>query len=172
MTSKFENNKNIVFIGMPGSGKTSIGEAVAEKLQLPFFDVDIYIEKKEEKSIKDIFQSGEEYFRNIESQAVAEIIQHCPCVISTGGGVVKNFYNMETLQKNSIIFFINRPIENILQDIDISTRPLLVEGTFKIYKLYEERYALYKKYCNIEILNDMDFQKVVEKILQCLKDIN
>lgn len=162
-------DKNIVFIGLPGCGKTSIGKKVAEKLTLPFYDVDEYIEKKEEKQIKEIFLKGEPYFRKLESQAIEEISGNNLCVISTGGGSVKVSSNMETLKQNSIIFFIKRPIENIIQDIDTSTRPLLTEDMTKLYELYEERYPLYKKYSDIEVLNDTDFQEVVDKIVHLIE---
>jgi shikimate kinase len=165
--SKMTNiNKNIVFIGLSGSGKTSIGKIVAERLLLPFYDVDQYIERKEEKQIKEIFLQGEDYFRKLESKAIKEICENCPLVISTGGGSVKLPNNMETLHENSVIFFINRPLENIIRDIDISTRPLLSGDITKLHKLYEERYDLYKKYCDIEVLNDIDFQGVVDRIIK------
>jgi len=161
-------NKNIVLIGLPGCGKTCIGRMVAERLLLAFYDVDEFIEKKEGKLIKDIFLSGEDYFRNLESHAIEEISKKCPLVISTGGGAVKVPYNMEILQKNSIIFFINRPIENITQDIVISRRPLLAGDITNIYKLYEERYPLYKKYSDIEVINDKDLVNVVNKIIELI----
>ncbi|MFL0246834.1 shikimate kinase [Candidatus Clostridium stratigraminis] len=161
-------NKNIALIGLSGCGKTTIGEIVAERLFLPFYDVDDYVEKKENKLIKNIFLLGEDYFRKLETEAIEEISKKCPIVISTGGGVVKAQCNMETLQKNSIIFFINRPIENIIKDIDISNRPLLADDISKIYKLYEERYYLYKKYSNFEVLNDNKLEDVVNKIIKLI----
>ncbi|TDT51374.1 shikimate kinase [Fonticella tunisiensis] len=168
MGKRMDTNKNIVFIGMPGCGKSSIGKIVAERLKLPFYDVDEYIEKKAGKTIKEIFQHGEEHFRRIESEAIREISQNRPSVISTGGGAVKVPLNMKILRENSVIFFINRPIEKILQDIDISVRPLLAGDASKIYELYQERYPLYKKYCDIEVMNDREFQDVVNKIIRFL----
>ncbi len=170
MRTGINKGKNIVFIGLPGCGKTSIGKAVAKRLSLPFYDVDEYIEKKEGKMIKEIFLQGEEYFRKLESLAILEISKKYPSVISTGGGSVKVSSNMEILQKNSIIFFINRPLENIIQDIDIYTRPLLAEGKSMLFRLYEERYPLYKKYSNVEIINDTPFQETVEKIIKLYKN--
>lgn len=158
-------NKNIVLIGLSGCGKTTIGKIIAERLLLPFYDVDEYIENKENKLINDIFILGEGYFRKLETKAIGEISKKCPIVISTGGGAVKSPCNMETLQKNSIVFFINRPIQNIVTDIDISSRPLLAGDISKIYKLYEERYDLYKKYSNFEVLNDKNLDDVVNKII-------
>jgi shikimate kinase len=170
MSNKLNIDKNIVFIGISGCGKTTIGKKVAEKLSLPFYDVDEYVEKKAGKLIKEIFLQGEDYFRKLESQAINELSKNCPCVISTGGGAVKVSSNMETLKKNSIIFFINRPIENILQDIDISIRPLLTGDVTKLYNLYEERYPLYKKYSDIEVLNDIEVQELEGKIIGLIEN--
>jgi len=160
--------KNIVLIGLPGCGKTVIGKAVSKRLSLPFCDIDEYIEKKEGKLIKQIFLQGEDLFRKLESQAINEASKNCPSVISTGGGSVKLHSNMETLQKNSIIIFINRPVEHIIQDVDISTRPLLAEGAAKLHQLFKERYHLYKKYCDVEVINDTDFDEVVDKIVELI----
>ncbi|WP_286207990.1 shikimate kinase [Clostridium caldaquaticum] len=162
-------NKNIVFIGMPGSGKTTMGKAVSERLGLTFYDVDEYIIKKEGCSIKDIFKHGEDHFRKIESEAIKELAENYPCVISTGGGAVKIPSNMEVLHKNSVIIFINRPVEKILGDIDASTRPLLSGDVSRIHNLFKERYPLYKKYCDIEVMNDKSFDEVVDNVIQCIE---
>ena len=161
-------NKNIVFIGLSGCGKTVIGKAVSKRLSLPFCDIDEYIEKKEGKLIKEIFQHGEDYFRKLESQAIEKASKNCPSIISTGGGSIKIHSNMEALQKNSIIIFINRPVEHIIEDVDISTRPLLAEGAAKLHELYAERYHLYKKYSDVEVFNDTDLNEVVDKIVELI----
>ncbi|ERI89525.1 shikimate kinase [Clostridiales bacterium oral taxon 876 str. F0540] len=166
---KFKNmKKNIALIGMPGSGKTSIGREIAKILSLPFYDIDEYIENKEKETVSQIFLKGENYFRKLESEAVEAVSKNCPSIISTGGGSVKVSSNMEVLKRTSIIVFINRPLENIINDIDISGRPLLADGASRLYKLYEERYHLYKKYSDIEILNDQDFNITVNKVIELL----
>lgn len=169
MKSKLSINKNIVFIGMPGCGKTSIGREVAKRLSSSFYDIDEYIERKTGKLIKEIFLEGETYFRKLESEAIKDISENCPCVISTGGGSVKLPENMEALQKNSIIIFINRPVDKIIEDIDITTRPLLSDDIKRLYKLYEERYNLYKKYCNIEVINNMELEDIIDKIMELIE---
>ncbi|MEJ8554478.1 shikimate kinase [Tepidibacter sp. Z1-5] len=161
-------NKNIVLIGMPGCGKTTIGDILAQKLSMEFIDIDKYIEEREEKSITDIFNYGEDYFRKIESKAVEEVSSKSSMVISTGGGVVKLYSNIERLNKNGIIIFVNRPIEDIISDVDISSRPLLKDGKDKIYNLFKQRYYLYKKYCDYEIINDAELNEVVGRIIKCV----
>lgn len=158
--------KNIVLIGMPGSGKTTIGHLLSKELHMNFIDMDDYIEKKENKTIKELFSISEIYFRNIESKHTVDIGNLDNHIISTGGGIIKRDENMINLRKNSIIVFINRPLKNIMNDINTTTRPLLSDGKEKLYKLYEERYELYKKYCDIEILNNKDILDVVTQIIK------
>lgn len=161
-------NKNIILIGLSGCGKTTIGDLLAKKLNMDFVDIDKYIEEKEGKTITDIFEYGEDYFREIESKAVEEVSKISSTVISTGGGVIKKFSNIEILNKNGIIIFINRSAEDIISDIDVSIRPLLKDGKEKIHKLYEERYHLYKKYCDYEIVNNKELNDVVDTIIDCV----
>lgn len=161
-------NKNIVIIGMPGCGKTTIGSMLAKKVNMNFIDIDIYIEEKEERSISELFSHGEEYFRKIESSVVEEVSNNISTVIATGGGVIKSYSNIKELNENGIIIFINRSVEDIVSDIDISSRPLLKDKKEKIYTLFEERYALYKKYCDYEIINDVKLDEVVDRIIECI----
>ncbi len=161
-------NKNIVLIGMPGSGKTTIGKEVAKRLQIPFIDMDEMIEKKEGKVISEIFDYGEEHFRNLETNCAKELSNRKLCVISTGGGIVKRKENIELLKINSIIVFINRSPEKIVSDVDIQKRPLLKNGIENVYKIYNERIDLYKKYCDLEILNDDTIESAVNKIVNSI----
>lgn len=155
---------NIVLIGMPGCGKTTIGKTLAETIKMEFIDVDEYIERTEKKSISDIFKNGEEAFRDVESTIVDELSNKDKIVISTGGGVIKRKENMVALSKNGVIIFINRPLGKIMGDVDTETRPLLKDGKEKLKKLYEERFELYKEYCDFEVFNDESIEKVIESI--------
>jgi len=158
-------NKNIVIVGMPGSGKTIIGSLVAEKLDMQFIDMDKNLELKEQMTVTEMFAINEEYFRNAETDYAMELCNKDSLVISTGGGIVKRKENIEYLKQNSVIVFLNRPVEDIISDIDINSRPLLKESINNIYNLYNERIELYKKYCDIEILNEGTIGETVEKII-------
>lgn len=158
--------KNIVLIGMPGCGKTTIGKILSEELHMKFCGVDEYIEENTGKTIPEIFQKGEEEFRRIEREAVEEISKEKNTVIATGGGVIKSFESIENLRKNGIIVYINRPLENILEDIDTDNRPLIKDEKEKLYTLYKERYLLYKEYCDYEVMNIGSLHEVVEKIIE------
>ena len=159
-------NKNIVLIGMPGCGKTTIGKILSEKLEVKFIDVDQYIEQKSGKAIPELFKISEEYFRRLESEAVHDLREEKASIIATGGGVVKNYLNMKKLKENGVIIFIDRCVENIAEDVEVSKRPLLKDGVNRLYELFNERYELYKKYCDFDVINNRSIEEVVEKILK------
>lgn len=159
-------SKNIVIIGMPGSGKTTTGKLVAEKLNRKFIDMDDYMVKYDGKSIKEMFSISEIYFRDIESKCSVILGKLSSLVIASGGGLVKRKENIDALKENSIIIFLNRPVENIIKDIDASTRPLLADGKERLYTLYNERIQLYKSYCDIEIVNEDTIETVVDQIIK------
>ncbi|NLM35819.1 MAG: shikimate kinase [Clostridiales bacterium] len=159
---------NIVLIGMPGSGKTTIGRKLAFKLKRKFIDTDHLIEETSGKKISELFLIGEDYFRDIESDIVKEVAYRDNLIISTGGGVIKREKNISHLKEKGVIFFINRPPEYIIKDIKISTRPLLENKKESIWALYKERIHLYKGSCDVEIMNIDSLDKTIDKILiQC-----
>ena len=159
---------NIVFIGMPGCGKTTIGKILSKQLKIEFYDMDEYIEEKTSKTVAELFENGEEYFRDIETQACRDLVQKKNVLISTGGGVVKRKENIDILKKGSMIIFLNRPVENILEDVDVSKRPLLKDGKQKVLNLYEERYELYKSAADKIIINDKNISDVIDEIKHVL----
>ena len=160
--------KNIILIGMPGCGKTTIGKALAEEKGLVFCDLDEYIEITNDKSIPQIFENGEEAFRKIEKKALEQAVKNENTVISTGGGIVKDEGNIEILQKAGIVIFIDRPLKNIISDVDTSNRPLLAEGKEKLYSLYNERFGLYIACCHHRIINDSSIENAVARIEQLI----
>jgi shikimate kinase len=158
--------RNIVLIGMPGAGKTTVGKMLYEKLDLKFVDVDEFIVEESGKTIPELFDVGESHFREVERRAVKKLSMGKSSIIATGGGVIKNKENIEELKKQGIIVFIDRPLENIAGDVEISKRPLLREGVQKLYDLYKERYELYKKHSDIHVINDSEIEDVVDKIIE------
>lgn len=156
--------KSITLIGLPGCGKTTVGNLLSDKLKYEFVDMDFYIENKQQKSIIELFRNGEDYFRNIETETCKVLGEKSKTIISSGGGVIKKSINIEYLKKNSIVVFIDRPVENILGDIQVEKRPLLANGKEVLYKLYDERYDLYKKYCDYRVENTGSLDEIVDKI--------
>lgn len=140
------NKKNIVLIGFMGTGKTTIGKIISEKLGCIFFDTDYEIEKRCGISINDIFTlQGEKYFRDLESEVVYEISGASQVVISCGGGVVKNDENIKNLKRNGIIICLTADAETVYRRIiNQNDRPLIKGMNIDdISRLINERKKLY-----------------------------
>ena len=164
ITKELEKEKrNLVLIGMPSCGKSTIGKLLAEQLHCPFIDMDEEIVKKAGKSIPDIFkEDGEPYFRDLETQVAKEVSKNTSVVISCGGGVVKKVENILSLKQNGILLYIKRDIDKLLSD---NSRPLS-SSKEAIFKLYEERYILYEKYSDRMIENNGTIIEVVRRIFE------
>lgn len=134
------DKKNIVLIGMPGCGKTTLGKISADKLHKKFTDTDDEIIKRINMPIADYFaKHGEESFRRIESEVIKEIAACQSLVIATGGGAVLNPDNIRLLKENGTVVFIDRPLEKLVTTAD---RPLSSSREL-LEKRYKERYGLY-----------------------------
>jgi shikimate kinase len=159
--------KSITLTGMPGSGKTSAGMKLAEILNMEFFDTDAYIIEHYDK-IENLFKIGEDYFRDIEEKAVLACKDRTNAVISTGGGIVERAVNMQRLMESTTVIFIDRPIEDIMADINAESRPLLKKDPMKIYDLYIKRYDKYVNWSHYAIKNSGSIDELVERILSVL----
>lgn len=132
---------NISLVGMPSSGKTTLGKVVADFTGKTFIDTDAKIVEKIKMSIRDYFAIyGEQKFREVEYNVVEEVSRMENCLISTGGGVILNPKNMENLRSNGCVIFIDRPVKDLLATSD---RPLS-DTEEKIVKLYNQRIELYR----------------------------
>lgn len=152
---------NIVLIGMPSSGKSTIGKMLSDELNMAYYDTDLVIEKNEGKSPKEIICSnGENYFRTAETTAVREVSKLTGVIISTGGGTVLRKENIEALKSNGIIYFIDRKLENLVCD---SSRPLSSDFDL-LKKRYLERIDLYNLYADKVIDNNGDTKDTVKMI--------
>lgn len=159
-----ENIKtNIVLVGMPASGKTTVGRAVAEALGRPFIDADEALVKAVGRSIPDIFaQEGEPAFRRYEAQTIRELSGHNGCVIATGGGAVLSDENIRYLKKNGRIYFLDRSLENLMPTADRPT----ASSVEAMQKRYRERYPLYLKHSDRRIDADTDIAQVANMIIE------
>ena len=117
--------KNIILIGMPGCGKSTLGKLLAQQLQRPFYDADSVLEEREGRSIKELFAVSEECFRDAETRTVKYLSGLDGCVIAAGGGVVKRAENIEIFKTSGMIVFLDRLPEKIVQDVDTASRPLI-----------------------------------------------
>lgn len=160
---------NIVLIGMPSAGKTTIGKILEEKLGKEFFDLDDMIIAKAGKSIPEIFQeSGETGFRAIETEVAIEASKMNNKIIATGGGVVKHKVNMDFLRLNGITIFIDRDIDKLISSDP--NRPLS-SSKQALQQMYKERYPLYQKYAAYIAVNNANIDETVDDIVNAYHSI-
>ncbi len=161
-------------IGLPGSGKTTLGQQLAEKLHLPFIDLDAEIEKKEGESVQTIFaQKGEEYFRRRETEVLKPLIQNqVSFVMATGGGTPCFFNNMELMNQSGKTIFLDMPASEItlrLQQTNLNERPLFARLSTeqlkdKIEFLRTHRLPFYKQAQFVFSIKEISPEEIIEKI--------
>ena len=162
---------NIVLIGMPGAGKTTIGKKLSQALGRPVIDADDVVVQQTGRTIKDLFQEGEDVFRTAETEAIRTLAAKDGIIISCGGGVVKRPENIGYLQENGKIFFLNRDLAAIAGSVDKVSRPLLNSAEDRLTQLYKERMPLYLKYCDYAIPVDEDFDKTTKDIVKLIEKL-
>ncbi|ACD66168.1 MAG TPA: shikimate kinase [Sulfurihydrogenibium sp.] len=163
--------KNIYLVGFMGSGKSTVGKILAEKLNMKFVDIDKLIEEKEGMKIKDIFeQKGESYFRELERKQIEAIVNQEGLVVSTGGGLGANLNNMNLMKKNGDVVWLDVSLNTVLDRLkNDQDRPLLKQPIEKIKQLFEERKNVYRL-ANIRINADKKTpSQIVEEILTKIK---
>lgn len=160
---KIERQKeNIILVGMPSSGKSTIGKEIAKRLGRAFYDTDELIAQKSAMTIPNIITSlGEEKFRELESDAVNEISKATGVIIATGGGVVLKDENIRVLSQNGRIYFLDRPLELLLPTKD---RPL-TSTKEALIKKYNERYGIYEKSADVKIDASGDVEAVTNAVI-------
>lgn len=157
LRSKMEN---IILIGMPGCGKSTVGRALAEKTGMQFVDADAAITEKAGRSIPDIFaESGEAGFRAIETEVLEDLGKRSGLVIATGGGCVTQERNYPLLHQNGRIFWLTRDIGKLPTD----GRPLSQAN--KLSDMYQRRKSMYERFADAVIDNDGSIEDTVAAIL-------
>ena len=152
---------NIVLIGMPGCGKSTIGKALAERTGKRFVDTDAYIQEMTGKNIPTIFaEEGEESFRDYETAVIKMLSQESALVIATGGGCVTKERNYPLLHQNSTIFWVQRSLEQLSTE----GRPLSL--TTPLPEIYARRKLLYKAFADIYVDNSRDLESTLTAILE------
>ena len=157
--------KNIVLIGMPGCGKTTIGKALAQELNREFVDADSEIIAEAGMSVSEIFEKKRKYgFREIETQVLAKLGQRSGLVIATGGGCVTKEENYDLLHQNGTICWIQRDTASL----STAGRPLSQSG--RLEEKYQIRKPLYERFADYAIINDGSVEDAVAKIVKGLND--
>jgi shikimate dehydrogenase len=165
---KIINEKsNLVLIGLPMSGKSTIGKVLATQTNKTFVDLDEELQKEAKMSINEIFATfGEKYFRELESQMIKKFALQNNLVISCGGGVVLNEENMFLLKANGYIIHLHRDEELLIYS---ATRPLTKDKNDYL-KLKQQRIPLYQKYQDIEIDNSSTIDKCSAAIMEAFNE--
>ena len=156
-------NVNLVLIGMPTCGKSTVGKNMAQILDMDFADSDTIIEEEYKMSISEIFAKiGEKAFRDMETDVIKKLSLLQNTVIATGGGTVLRNENVNALKRNGILYFIDRPLEYLVGTPD---RPL-ASNAQALKKCYDERYKIYCSCCDVQIVSD----NILEHTLKTVKE--
>ena len=164
-----KSKENLVFLGMMGSGKSSIGSLVAKKLNLKFIDIDKEIEKKLGMSIKEIFNSkGENYFRELEEKVTLKKLKLNSTVISLGGGAFVNQQIRKEVLKKHVSFWLNWSDQILLNRIRNSAkRPIAYKSSDdKLIEIINNRSDVYSKALYEIKCDNLSKKEIVEKVLR------
>lgn len=161
---------NIVLIGMPGVGKSTVGVILAKMIGYQFIDADLLIQKQEGKLLHEIIaEKGTDGFIEIEERVNASIeVSHT--IIATGGSVVYGKKAMEHLSRIGTVVYLKVPYDTLEKRLeDIKGRGVVLKEGQTLRTLYDERTPLYEKYADIEISeDDLNVEQTVEKLLERL----
>ena len=153
--------ENIILVGMPGCGKSTIGRMLAERLRMKFIDADTAIETSTGMSIPQIFaEHGETGFRTMEAHVLAELGKASGQVIATGGGCVTQQNNYRSLHQNGRIYWLMRDICHLPTD----GRPLSQQN--KLEDMLQIRKPMYESFADVQVDNNGSIEDIVERILQ------
>ena len=161
--------KNIILIGMPGAGKSTIGVVLAKVLGYKFVDSDLVIQEKEGKLLSQLIEeNGDAGFIQIEND-VNKSIEVDHAVIATGGSAVYGAEAMEHLRQIGTVVYLAVPYEEIQRRVgSLKDRGVVSNGKVKIEDIYADRIALYEKYADVIIKDwDIPIREIIKKILGC-----
>jgi shikimate kinase len=168
--------QNIILIGFMGSGKTSVGSQLAQKLNYSFDDTDQRIEREAKRDISRIFaEDGEEYFRRLETQLIQNLYSSMSkTILSTGGGLPIREENTELLRRLGQVIYLKTSKETILKRLDgDASRPLLAgeDRQVKVEKLLNQRAPIYEMTANHIIeTDDKTVDEIIDEIYETIKD--
>ena len=163
-----KSSKNIVFLGMMGSGKTSIGFLISRKLKLDFFDIDNHIENNLVMKISKIFkEKGEKFFREYEEKITLDILKKREIVVALGGGAFLNKNIRNEVLKNHFSFWLKLDSDILIKRIKNSTKRPLAYNTsdIELKNMIKERSKIYSKALYKINCNNLNKTEIIDKII-------
>ena len=165
-----KNGGNVYLTGIMSCGKTTLGKKLAEDTGRRFVDADEYIVKRAGMSIPEMFKRGEDYFRKEETLAMLDIAKEKNLVVATGGGAVTRAVNCDAMRSSGVVIYVNRSVENIIKDVDCSSRPLLSGGADKLYSILNARKSMYENSAHFIVDNNSSVEEGLKKIEEVLHE--
>lgn len=164
--------KNIILIGMPGAGKSTVGVLLAKSTLRSFVDTDLLIQQKYGKSLCEIIEKeGTDRFLVIENDVISAADYDC-CVVATGGSAVYGDEAMKKLSRDAAVVYLKLPVSEIRKRIsDIHSRGVAVKDGVTLEELYTQRKPLYEKYADVTVdCTGLSAEQCVEKIIRLLAE--
>jgi len=165
-----QHHKNIVLIGMPGAGKSTVGVVLAKTLGMQFIDTDILIQERAGKMLQEILDgNGPDAFKRLEEETILSI-RPDRAVIATGGSVVCSEAAMAHLKSGGVVVYLEIPYAEMEARLkNITTRGILLLPGQSLRGMYDERVPLYEKYADLTVAcSDEDFESVVGNVIKAL----
>ena len=161
----------ISLIGMPGSGKSTVGVLLAKRLGLAFVDTDLLIQEQERATLAEIIAAkGHEALRDIEEQVLLDMTIY-PAIVSTGGSVVYSEAIMQRLEKASIVVYLRAQLSTVDYRISLAPdRGIASPGNHTLEDIYNERVPLYERYADIAVDVDGDDPEIIAGHIKSLLD--
>ena len=164
-----KSKENLVFLGMMGSGKSSIGLIISKKLKLNFFDIDKVIENDQKMRVSKIFETkGEDFFRQIEKKITLNILRNKKGVIALGGGAFLNQDIKKEVLKNHLSFWLNWEIDTLIDRIkDSKRRPLALNSNkSELVEIIKKRSIIYSKALYEINCDNLSKHEIAKKVIR------
>lgn len=164
--------ENVYLIGMPGCGKSKLGQEAAKHLNMEFIDTDeVTIKKAGVKDMNELFQvKGVKMFRKMEKETMSEVSKKTDCIVSTGGGVVLDDDNCRAMINTGRVVFVDVNLTTLRNRIDANTRPLVQNIDSALEQLYFHRYDKYKNSATDIFDNNGELEESLEAFIKLIKE--